>query len=533
MKEQLLAALKESDDNSKDTYITQTEVVYDGTAIKLPKGMAISAAIANLERLDAYEKQSVNVSESIDCFPQDGAVALQRVLKRRYGWATAVPSPGFFGPEPPLMMAVEVGPRGQTVSVPWGRFQLPNITGWIATSASKVRGRMVFQLQANVLRRHESEIKAIADEVRHEIQTNSIYRGKAVKLSFTDESSMWSGNTRVAHIEFMDVADVKREDLIYSERVKNAILTNLIAPLENRETLKRFGIPFKRGVLLAGVYGTGKTMATNLAARVAQDNGITFVHIERAADFADGLLFARQYQASVLSCEDIDRVTSGERDASLDAILNVVDGIDSKNTDVMVVVTTNNVHAIHQGMLRPGRLDAIVEVEPPDARAVEALIRLYGRGLVDSDANLTRVGGLLQGQIPAVVREVVERAKLAAIRLGSLNEKGDLLLTEDALVDSAETMRMQIALLNRKPQAEPNDMEKLGKALGASVASGIGMLAESLANPDRMLVSGEPDGDGDLSFRRDGDGGREEGYGYNHRVMTPAPYGALDALSRS
>lgn len=533
MKAQLLAALGEND-NEKDGYITQTEVVYDGSAIKLPAGMPIRDAISNLERLDAYERQTIEVSESIDCFPQDGAVALQRVLKRRYGWATQTPTPGFFGDEPPRMMAVEVGPKGQTVSVPWGRFVLPNIKGWVETSTAKVRGRMVFKLEAMVLRRHEADIKAIADDVRHEVKTNSIYRGKAVKLGFTDESSMFSGHTRVANIEFMDVADVKRTDLIYTERVENAILTNLITPLEDREWLAKFGVPFKRGVLLAGKYGVGKTMATNLAARVAQDNGVTFVHIDKAADFTEGLLFARQYQPAVLSCEDIDRVTSGERNSNLDSILNVVDGIDSKNTDIMVLVTTNNVDAIHQGMLRPGRLDVVVYVEPPDAPTAERLIRHYGRGLVGPDVNLVRVGKILDGQIPAVIREVVERAKLAAIRLRSMNEDGGLFLTEDALVDSAETMRMQIALLNRPPHTEPNEMEKLGKALGASVASGIGMLAESLANPDTRLLLGEPDGDGDLSWHIDPDGEAtaHSGYGLNRRLMPAPPDGALNTLGR-
>jgi ATPases of the AAA+ class len=499
--------------NSGDSYVEQTEVVYDGSAIKLPVGMPVRAAIENLERLDAYEQQTIRIAESIDCFPQDGAVALQRVLKRKYGWATALPEPGFFGPEPPMVLTVEVGVN-ETLQVPWGRFALPNVNGWIQTGASKVRGRMVFQLQAMVLRRHESEVKAIAEAVRQEVAHNSIYRGKAVKLAFTDEHSMWSGDTRVAEISFMDVGGIKREDLVYSRDVEDSILTNLIAPLENRSKLAKYGIPFKRGILLAGIYGTGKTMATNLAAKVAADNGITFVHITDASDFAEGLVFARQYQPAILSCEDIDRVTSGERDHALDTILNTIDGIDSKATDVMVVVTTNNVHAVHQGMLRPGRLDAVIEVKPPDAEAVMRLIRLYGRGQVAPDADLTRVGRLLNGQIPAVVREVIERAKLAAIRLGSEDAQGNLVITDAALVDSANTMRMQIELLNRTPEASPSDLERFGAAFGKSAGRGLQAMAETMSGQvtaTRIIVHNE-------------DSGRLE-------YMSPLPSGALEALA--
>src|SRR5213596_1362814 len=92
------------------SYIEQTDVQYDGTAIKLPKGMTIPEAVENLERLDRYQRETIRVSESIDCFPQDGAVALSRVLRKRYGWATALPNPGFFGDSPPEMVPVEIGP---------------------------------------------------------------------------------------------------------------------------------------------------------------------------------------------------------------------------------------------------------------------------------------------------------------------------------------------------------------------------------------------------------------------------------------
>lgn len=470
-----------------DKRIVQREIEHEGSSIKVPVGMSYNEAIDNLVRMRDYEDTTVAIEETVEGFPLDVAIAFQRVLKRRYGWAQARGQMTMWGENPPHLISVETG-LGTTEQVPWGRFTIAGIDGRIQTGMTRKNRRFVFQLQAVVKRKHENAIRDIAAETRVEVRENSIYRGKALKLTFEDEST-WAGETHTPELRFMDVS--QPVELVYSEHVQNAIDTNLLTPLRNQRILSRYGLPFKRGVLLAGVYGTGKTLAMHTAAQVATQNGITFVHVERADNFAEAVEFARMYAPAVVSCEDIDRVTDGVRDANMDSILNVVDGIDSKHAEVMVVLTTNNVQAIHQGMLRPGRLDAVIEVEPPDAGAVERLIRLYGRGLVAEDVDLTRVGALLSGQIPAVVREVVERAKLAALRLASFNDQGELLVTEDALVDSAQTMRMQISLLNRKPEASPNEMELFGRAFATETSKGLSQLAHSLVHghPVAMYTS--------------------------------------------
>ena len=107
---------------------------------------------------------------------------------------------------------------------------------------------------------------------------------------------------------------------------------------------------------------------------------------------------------------------------------------------------------------------------------MENLIRLYARGLLEPKANLSRVGDMLAGEIPAVVREVVERAKLSALGLQSI-KGGVLVLTEDALLDSAHTMQMQIRLLNRSSEVSPTELEQFGSAFGKAAGEGLKGLA--------------------------------------------------------
>lgn len=488
--------------------VEQADIRHEGTAILLPQGMPIQAAIDSLERRKAYENETTSFTETVECFPWDGAVALNRVLMRRYGWAQAEPTPGFFGKEPPKMLGIDVGPN-EVMQVPWGRFSLPNVKGWIQTGSTQRDGRVIFQIQAEVLRKHEEDVKTIAADVRLEVQRRSIYRGKSLKMRFEDEHGE---RIPLPWPKFLDVSNVKADDLIYSDEVQNAILTNLITPLDRYENLPDYGIPFKRGVLLAGVFGTGKTLAAFYAANRANAKGITFVYVERAAEFQQAVTFARQYLPALVFCEDIDRVTGGERDEQIDSIMNTIDGIDSKTADLMVVLTTNDVKAINQGMLRPGRLDAIIEVKPPDAKAVIRLIRLYGRGLIDPKCDYARVGERLAGQIPAVVREVVERAKLAAMRLQSISaQSGGLVITDEALMDSTYTMTQQIDLLNRSDKPGPTEMQQFGSAMGNAVGDALRELTEAWAKGHEVGVYEMTDGE-------------------NH-VLPNVPAGAMAALA--
>lgn len=448
-----------------------------GEKIMLPSGMSLRNAIKALERREKFEEEETGVQEYIDCHPADGAYALRECLTARFGWAQAEKTPGFFGDQPPMMISVEIGPH-QSVNVPWGRFSIPNVDGWIQTGLGKRQGRQIFSLNALVKRKHESAVKKLADDVREYVRLHSIYRGRAIKVNFTTESSFFEGDQRVANITFLDVSEAHEDRLVFSQHVEDAIRTNLYTPLERYDDLGTFGIPFKRGILLVGNYGVGKTEVGYSAAKKAVDNDITFIMCSDVQDFSEVVAFGRQYDdhGCCIFGEDIDRVTAGERSAPLDTILNTIDGLDAKSSRIMVCLTTNEVERIHEAMLRPGRLDAVIEIERPDGPASERLMRLYGRGLIPEKEDIQAAGYLMQGQIPAVQREVVERTKLAALRR---TEPGvtDLVLSGEALVESANTMNMQLGLLNREHQVEPSDLVVAFGELGKWVASGMAYLS--------------------------------------------------------
>lgn len=448
----LLAAVKEATKSLSDgpKRVNVTDIVRHGERLTLPSGMGYDDAIELLERRKEYEEEETQFSESYDVMPWDGAHALSIVLTRKFGWAPATSTPGFFGDTPPKLISVEVAP-GEYARVPWGRFSLPNIDGYIQTSVSRKGHRLTFSLHASIKRLDEETVRSLFEEVRDYLKTGSIYQGKAIKMRFRDDDG---DPLEMPEPKFMDTSKIDPASLIYSADVQASVETNLFAPITRVRDCLENGIPVKRGVLLGGTFGTGKTMAATVASRLAVDAGVTYIYVPRADELPDAIEFAKQYQspACVIFCEDIDRVTAGERSVEMDDILNLLDGIDTKNSHIITVLTTNDLKSINPAMLRPGRLDAVIDVTPPDGPAIQKLLRLYGGEAIAPDTDLTEAGEALAGNIPAVVAEVIKRAKLAQLRLQPVGEKVAL-LSEQAIVEAARTMQAQVRLL--KEQSEP------------------------------------------------------------------------------
>ena len=473
------------DKAAKKTAVAEIERY--GEKLLIPDGMSLKKAIMVINERMEYEEQVTVVRATYDCFPWDGAVALNHVLTEKYGWGRQVSVETMFGESPPALIEVQCGPN-EVVNVPWGRFQLPNIEGYVETDMIDApNGRKQFMLVANIKRKSEATVRDLFQLVRDRIKVHSIYRGKAIRIEFKDSAGeMIAIPTPV----FLDTAKTNPEDLVLNRDLEMAIAASLYTPIERAQDCLDNGISVKRGVLLGGTFGTGKTMVANICAKKAVDAGMTFIMIKDASELASAIEFARQYQspAAGVFCEDIDREMAGERDGAtdearrIDAILNTIDGIESKNTNIIVVLTTNAIEKIHQAMLRPGRIDAVINFVSPDAEAVQRLIRKVAGTAVDSSADLSAVGEVLAGAIPAVITEVVKRAKLVQL---SLQQRGTRVerLSAEALMNAALSIQAQIELL--KPKSV-NDTPALVDAMQAVVRGALNGHAEEVSETLQM-----------------------------------------------
>lgn len=446
-----------------------TKIQYVGRVITLPNdpsNMPIPAAINALQRKMDEEETEVLVHEIIDAYPHDAAVAFVKAMVKIYGWASPVPTPGWFGDTPPLFLSVKVGKeRGDVVQCPIGSFKLPNVEDTISTMITQTNRhspKLSFIIHAEVKQKFRHILLELATECRRIVQEESIYRGKAILLK-VDEKGNLDMNVPP---DFMDTSAVSEESLIFNADIQSQIETNILVPIKKQAECKLHNIPMKRGILLEGPYGTGKSLTAAMVARVCEENNVTFILLNRVQGLKTALELAVRFGHSVVFSEDIDLIAQ-ERDNKTNDLILVIDGVVSKNAPIMTILTTNHVEKLNPVILRPGRLDAIISIREPDKETVQKLIRYYAGALIKPDADLLRAGKELAGQIPATIRECVERAKLGMIGRGAQT------LTDHDLTIAALTMKNHLALLKSKEKPK-STADLLAQSLHSVVNNGNG-----------------------------------------------------------
>lgn len=452
---------RDFDQEAQKTKVDVVDVERHGESIIIPDSLDLERAIRVLELKKEQEEQVISFTENVHAYPWDGALALKFVLEHEYG--VAVQQSGWFGAR---MIAVETG-HSQTTAVPWGDFQVPGLEeGTIGCSATMQDGRLIFQISASVKKKFQGQVQHIASLVRARLTTHSIYRGQAIEVAFRDSNGQLD---RAAQPKFMNLTQTN--PVVFSRHIEDDIATSIYAPIRYTQLAREMGILLKRGVLLAGKFGTGKTLLARNVAREAVANGWTFIYVRNTDEMIDAIGFASDYGPTVIFIEDVDRITTGERTLDMDKISTAMDGIGNKNAEIITIMSTNAPHAINPMILRPGRTDFVVFLDEPDEEAVQRLVKMYGNGLIAEDADLIPVGQTLAGQIPAVINEVVKRSLLRA--LAQSGGRSGVKITGDDLAQTALSyLRAQARLAPSAVEAE-DFMVKFGQGFGGIIAKTI------------------------------------------------------------
>lgn len=457
-----IRARNEKQTKQEQELAKEKEAVYRNLADTITKEVPVSELDHLIIWLSHYRdsfETPVSFHEEFDTFPQDGAVSVYKALTDKFGF---VEHKTFWGAAP--MMQVQVGP-GQTIQVPWGSFSVPGYEGMnLHVGTHPTKDGFHFCISGSVKKKDKHIIDDIVERVRQNLKTSSIYKGKAISLKFNDDFDPMTFSPDDVAPEFLDLTKLNEEELVLPDTLMRQVQDNLFTPVEKTDLCRKFNVPLRRGVLMSGTYGIGKTLTAQIQALKATRNGWTFIYLKDVSDLAEGLRVARQYAPAVVFAEDIDGIMDGEeRDAEMNDILNTIDGIELKGKDVMVVLTTNYVEDITPAMLRPGRIDALIEMRPPDAKTAEKLLKVYGKELIDQKSDLSSVGKILDGQRPAMIAETVQRSKLSAITRMSADETV-LKIEADDLEAAAITMKHHVELIDGPQKEEPSELEKIGEA---------------------------------------------------------------------
>ncbi|HEY8724472.1 MAG TPA: ATP-dependent zinc metalloprotease FtsH [Gaiellaceae bacterium] len=288
-------------------------------------------------------------------------------------------------------------------------------------------------------------------------------------------------------VTFADVAGIEEA---------KAELAEVVDFLRNPERYQKLGGRIPHGVLLSGPPGTGKTL---LARAVAGEANVPFYSMS-ASEFVEAIvgigaarvrdLFveAKKEMPSIVFIDELDAIgrsrTSGaggfsggndEREQTLNQILTEMDGFDSE-TNVIVIGATNRPDVLDAALLRPGRFDRRIAVQPPDRNGREKILEVHTRHVpLGPDVDLNRIAATTPGMVGADLANLVNEAALLAARLN--HDK----VTESDFTDALEKIVLGAA---RQVLMSPEDKRRTAYHEGGHAL--VGMLTEG-ADPVRKI----------------------------------------------
>jgi cell division protease FtsH len=215
-----------------------------------------------------------------------------------------------------------------------------------------------------------------------------------------------------------------------------AELTEIVDFLRSPERYGRLGGRMPHGVLLSGAPGTGKTL---LARAVAGEAHAAFFSIS-ASEFIEAIvgvgasrvrdLFAKAKEAapSIIFIDELDAIgrsrqgsvsvtgANDEREQTLDQILTEIDGFESAEA-VVVLAATNRPDVLDPALLRAGRFDRRVTVQPPDRPGRTAILKVHTRSIpLAADVDLEALASSTPGMVGADLANLANEAALTAAR---------------------------------------------------------------------------------------------------------------------
>ena len=232
--------------------------------------------------------------------------------------------------------------------------------------------------------------------------------------------------------EEVAVGSVTLDDVGDMVETKQALTEAVLWPLQHPDTFARLGVDPPRGVLLYGPPGCGKTFVV----RALASSGRLSVHAVKGAELMDKWvgssekavreLFrrARDSAPSLVFLDEVDALAprrgqsfdSGVTDRVVAALLTEMDGVEPLR-DVVVLGATNRPDLIDPALLRPGRMERLVFVEPPDADARFQILKTSAKSVpLSADVDLQALAADLDGYSAADCVALLREAALTAMR---------------------------------------------------------------------------------------------------------------------
>jgi hypothetical protein len=250
-------------------------------------------------------------------------------------------------------------------------------------------------------------------EFRLRMDNNSVLKGQVISLVMSEYGPSTAGVT------FHHRPSLPASDVILPEGLLQKVADHTVGIATHRASLRDHGQHLKRGILLYGRPGTGKTHTVRHLLSLSEGSTAILLSGGSLARIAEAARMARALQPSIVVLEDCDLIAEDRSfghgpQPLLFEVLDAMDGLD-KDADVVFVLTTNRPDMLERALAqRPGRVDLAVQIPLPAHAERVRLLELYGRLVAFSPEALAAAAEQTEGTTASFARELVRRAVVAA-----------------------------------------------------------------------------------------------------------------------
>ena len=230
---------------------------------------------------------------------------------------------------------------------------------------------------------------------------------------------------------FFEVPQLKWDDIGGQDDVKKELIEAVEWPLKYPEAFEAIKTKPPKGILLFGPPGTGKTM---LAKAVANESEANFISIkgpellnkyvgESEKAVREVFRKARQASPTIIFFDELDSIAPTRNTGDdthvtervISQILTEMDGMEELK-DVLVIAATNRPDMVDAALLRPGRLDRLIYIMPPDNEARKAIFQIHIKDKTVKDVDLNELARMTDGYVGADIEAICREASIVALR---------------------------------------------------------------------------------------------------------------------
>ncbi|CRL24003.1 ATPase, AAA+ type, core [Penicillium camemberti] len=227
---------------------------------------------------------------------------------------------------------------------------------------------------------------------------------------------------------FLETPKVRWSDIGGQHDIKKRLQQAVERPLKYPQRMRRLNVNSKKGVLLYGPPGCSKTLTVKA---LATEAGLNFLAVKGAEilsmyvgeserSLREIFRKARAARPSIIFFDEIDAIAARRSSSSggvnvLTTLLNEMDGIEELR-NVLVIAATNKPDVLDPALMRPGRLDNILYIGPPDFEARREILRIWAnKSVVNPDVDMDNLASLTEGYSGAEIVSICETAGDAAL----------------------------------------------------------------------------------------------------------------------